>query len=106
MAELLEDLPGESLLAALRGLWRAFCATSDEVVDWFREVAIPPPGLSLVSEDGCTFTGVVLVERSVVIAILAVRHPARSARRSSSRSHPLDGFGESAPPWSSGPLAY
>ena len=106
MAELLEDLLGESLLAALRGLWRAFCATSNEVVDWFREVAVPPPGLSLESEDGCTFTGVVLVERSVVIAILAVRHPARSARPSSSRSHPLDCFGERSPSWGAGPLGY
>ena len=79
MAEFLEELFGQSLRAAFKDLWRAVATTSEVVVECFREVATPPPNLHLESEDGCTFTGVVLVERSVAVALLAVRHPAPRA---------------------------
>ncbi|MCA9619288.1 MAG: hypothetical protein KC731_09700 [Myxococcales bacterium] len=75
MAEqLVEDLLGEGLLDAVRKLRRAMGTVSDEGLAWLREVAHPPPGVRLVSADGATFTGVVLVERSDVVVMLAARH--------------------------------
>jgi hypothetical protein len=40
---------------------------------WLREVSTPPPGAELRVADGALYTGLVLVERNVVVAILASR---------------------------------
>ncbi len=75
MAEaLVEEVLGEGLVQAFRGLRRAVGEASEQTVDWLREVAQPPPGVRLTSPDGSTFTGIVLVERSDVVVMLAARH--------------------------------
>jgi hypothetical protein len=40
---------------------------------WLRDVSSPPSGVELRVLDGAQYTGIVLVERNVVVAILAFR---------------------------------
>ena len=40
---------------------------------WLREVLTPPAGAELRVPDGSSYTGIVVVERNVVVAILAFR---------------------------------
>ena len=98
---LVEELLGEALFTALRDLRHAIRAASDEAVAWLRTAAQPPPNLRLVSDDGSTFTGMVLVERSDVVVMLAARHtpaftpraerqPSRVARPGMSLAQRLD----------------
>ncbi len=56
-------------------------------VRWLGEIAEPPSGLELASEDGSTYSGLVLIERSRPVLMLAVRHPPE--RRSASNVTPL-----------------
>ena len=46
-----------------------------DIVEWLRETSKPPPGVELRSHDGTTYTGVLVVERSELVMMLAVRHP-------------------------------
>ncbi len=71
---LVEDFLGEALVSAFRDLRRAMSTASNETVAWLREVARPPPNVRLVSDDGASFSGIVLVERSDVVIMLAARH--------------------------------
>lgn len=83
MAEgLVEEFLGDALVGAFRKLSRALADTSEETLRWLRQAAEPPPNVRLVSPDGTTFTGVVVVkQRSDVIVMLAARHPPRRQRR-------------------------
>ena len=71
---LVEELLGEALVAALRDLRQALGSASEETLTWLRNAAHPPPNLRLISDDGSTFSGMVLVERSDVVVMLAARH--------------------------------
>ncbi len=42
------------------------------VADWLAEVARPPRGVRLVSEDGAEYSGVVLLEQNEPVLMLAV----------------------------------
>jgi hypothetical protein len=68
------DLIGDALLDAVRRGHERIGAFADLLLEWLREVARPPRGIDLRSDDGTTFTGIVLVERSRVIVMLAARH--------------------------------
>ena len=46
-----------------------------DLVEWLRETARPPDGVELRSRDGTTYTGVVVVERSELVLMIAVAHP-------------------------------
>lgn len=74
MADLVEEILGEGLVEAFRSVRRAFAEVSDETLVWLRRAARPPADLRLTSPDGATFTGMVLVERSDVVVMLAARH--------------------------------
>ncbi|NRA75966.1 MAG: hypothetical protein HRU16_08480 [Planctomycetes bacterium] len=45
------------------------------IADWLRSAAEPPPGVVLHSNDGTEFSGLAIVERNRVIALLAIPHP-------------------------------
>ena len=63
---------GDSLLESLSKKQPQVATT---IIDWISDVAQPPNGLELKSTDGSTYTGLVLVERSRPILLLAVRQP-------------------------------
>lgn len=42
---------------------------------WFTHVAEAPPGLKLVAPDGSVYTGLVFIERSRAVLLLALHHP-------------------------------
>ena len=88
MAELVEELLGEALVAAFRNLRHALRDASEQTLAWLREMAQPPPNVRLTSEDGTTFTGVVLVERSDVVVMLAARHPPTFPHQRAPKSPP------------------
>jgi hypothetical protein len=50
------------------------------LLEWFTEMAKPPLGVRLVSDDGGTFSGVVVVEDSRPILMLAFRTGGTDAR--------------------------
>lgn len=70
----LRDAVADALLESLDASGRRLASLIDSLLRWLRRAAEPPEGLELRSIDGTTFTGVALFERSVVIAMLAVRH--------------------------------
>ena len=41
---------------------------------WLQQIAEAPPGLILVAPDGAKFTGLVIVDRSRVVMLVAIRH--------------------------------
>jgi len=61
---------GDGLLESLEKK-RPQLATA--VIGWVRDFAEPPAGVELRSNDGSTYTGLVIVERSRPILMLAVR---------------------------------
>jgi len=80
---LIDDIIGEALIAAVvrcrlhsseraRATWR-----------WFQQVAVAPPGIELVASDGSKYTGLLFVERSRAVLLLAIHHPP-------SALHPVD----------------
>jgi hypothetical protein len=81
-SRLVAELIGEAFVTAIdrskhRSVERARAAWR-----WVREVAQAPPGLELLSPDGTRYTGLVIVERSQVLYMLALRHaPSPSSTR-------------------------
>lgn len=76
MAELVADLLGEAMLVALHRHRARLSATVEEIHEWLEDVARPPDGVKLISSDGSSYTGLVIVERNELVMMLAVRHPA------------------------------
>ena len=67
------DLIADALVDAARRGHEHIGAFADFVLEWLRDVAQPPRGVELRSDDGATFTGVVLVQSSRVVLMLATR---------------------------------
>lgn len=60
---------------------------------WLREVSTPPPGAELRVPDGSQYSGIVVVDRNVVIALLGSRQSYEPPR-----GHPFDAPRSPAPP--------
>jgi hypothetical protein len=52
--------------------------------DWVKQTAAAPPGLVLVAPDGSTYTGLVFVERSRAVLMIALYQPTQTTR------HPIE----------------
>jgi hypothetical protein len=86
----------EQRAAHLGGQLRAFGA-------WLREVSVPPSGLELRVIDGSQYTGLVLVERNSVIAVLAFRQGFEPCGGTSSYGSPRPPSPPSPSRWSPEP---
>ena len=82
------DLIGDALLDAVRRGQERIGAFADLLLEWLREAARPPRGVELRSDDGATFTGVVLVQSSRVVLMLATRDAPCACAESSSGLSP------------------
>lgn len=89
----LRDVVGDALLSTLDKGGRRLASLIDALLVWLRRSAEPPRGLELRSVDGASYTGLALFEKSVVIAMLAVRHEPEEARVARPEPHgcPSDG---------------
>jgi hypothetical protein len=72
--ELAAETIGSALIDALRRRRPVLGKKADAALEWLREVAEPPAGIELRSADGSVYTGLVIVERSKPVLMLAVRH--------------------------------
>jgi len=73
--ELVAELIGAPLIEALRRRRPRLARKAEAAVEWLREIAEPPQGVRLTSEDGSTYTGFVIIERNSPVVMIAVRHP-------------------------------
>jgi hypothetical protein len=64
LGDALFDLAGRTLKGVGRGL--------HDVVDWARDAIEPPPGLELIAADGTRYSGIFVLERGNVVAMIAV----------------------------------
>lgn len=63
----------EGLLAVFDRLITKFRPTTDRAIDWLRDTATPPTSLEFRASDGALYTGLVVLERSRAVLMLAVR---------------------------------
>ena len=73
------QLLGEALLDACDRCSAAMAEQTEAAFEWLREHAEPPEGVELRAPDGSIYTGVVIVERSRAVLMLALRHPTFAA---------------------------
>ncbi len=64
----------EGLLALFDRLVTKLRPDVDRALDWLRDTATPPTSLEFRASDGALYTGVVVLERSRAILMLAVRN--------------------------------
>ena len=69
------DLFGDAVDAVTPRKWEGWAAMKALAVEWLRDAARPPSGVELKTNDGSTYSGVVLVERNELRLMIAVRHP-------------------------------
>ncbi len=72
--ELILEIFGEGLIAAIGRRQSQISRHLDLACEWLREAARPPSGVRLVSDDGSLWSGVCLVERSELVWALMHRH--------------------------------
>ena len=70
---------GDAIVVTFARVAGRFGPKARVVADWVREQAEPPRGVRLYADDGSEYTGVVVLERSRPILMLAVRHAGASA---------------------------
>lgn len=73
--DLVGDLFGDAVDAVTRRKWEGWVAMKTLLVEWLRDVAQPPAGVELKTDDGSSYSGVVLIERNELRLMIAVRHP-------------------------------
>lgn len=83
-AQLIASLLGEAFITILENNQRRSFERARAMLGWLQDVAAAPPDLELVAPDGAAYTGVVIVERSRAVLMVALRH--RSERRDASAS--------------------
>ena len=74
--ELAAETIGSAIIEALRRRQPTLAKKAERALEWLRDVAEPPRGVKLTSEDGSVYTGFVIIDRNRPILMLAVRHPA------------------------------
>lgn len=73
-AQLIAGLLGDALIAILESNQRRSFDRARAVWGWLQDAAAAPPGLELVAPDGAAYTGVVVIERSRAVLMVALRH--------------------------------
>ncbi len=63
----------EGLLVVFDRLLNRLRPGADRAIDWLRDTATPPASLEFRASDGALYTGIVVLERSRAILMLAVR---------------------------------
>ena len=63
----------EGLLVLFERLLNRLRPTTDRAMGWLRDTATPPASLEFRASDGALYTGLVVLERSRAILMLAVR---------------------------------
>jgi hypothetical protein len=66
-------LLAEGLLSLFDRLLLRLRPNLNEAIDWIRDAATPPDHLEFKASDGAVYTGLVVLERSRAILMLAVR---------------------------------
>jgi hypothetical protein len=97
--QVLRDLLGDAIAELLDRHEAKLREHFARLRDWVGDVAEPPPGVELRCIDGSRYTGIVLVERNVVIAMIAFRHapdqeaspPPEKSRTPEPYQYPADG---------------
>ena len=79
------DLLEEAMVETFDRLRKKLAPTVQTAADWIRDVAEPPVGVRLVADDGSTYTGFAVFERSKPVVMVAVKHEGRSLPASSPR---------------------
>jgi hypothetical protein len=95
VSELLVD----ALLAAWRGIRERLSWRAQPVVDWVRDAAQPPVGVTLTAPDGSVYTGIAVVERNRLVVLFAFRERgvvSASSYGSQSNTRGVGGIGASA----------
>lgn len=78
----MSDLFGDALIEVVRDVYGRVSPKARHAIDFLRDVAEPPEGITLTAPDGATYTGFAVVDHSHVVVLLAVRHePERSSAR-------------------------
>lgn len=74
-SQLIAELIGEAFIDAIRSSRHRAAERTRAAWDWLRSVAGAPPDMELVSRDGSRYTGLVVVDHSRAVLLIAIRHP-------------------------------
>ena len=80
-ARVVAEIIGYALIAVVERGERSSLGRALAAWRWFNHVAEAPPDLKLVAPDGSEYTGVVFLERSRAVLLLALHHPANVPAR-------------------------
>ena len=69
------ELIGEALIAAIMRCRLHSSERAQAAWQWLQRAAVAPPGLELVAADGAKYTGLVVIERSRAVLLIALHHP-------------------------------
>lgn len=81
--QLIAELIGEAFIDAIKKSQHRAANRLRDAWTWLRRVAGAPPHVELVSPDGALYTGLVVVDRSRAVVLIALRH-------ADTRRYPLD----------------
>lgn len=73
--QLIAELIGEAFIDAIRNSRHRAAERARLAWRWLRRVAGAPPDLELVARDGSRYTGIVVVDHSRAVLLVAIRHP-------------------------------
>lgn len=74
-SQLIAELIGEAFIDAIRKSRHRAAERTRAAWRWLRHVAGAPPDMELVARDGSRYTGVVVVDHSRAVLLVAIRHP-------------------------------
>lgn len=72
--QLIPELIGEAFIDAVRNSRHRAARRVRALWDRLRRVAGAPPGVELVAPDGAQYTGIVALDRSRAVLLIAIRH--------------------------------
>lgn len=75
------ELLGDALVATADRVRKKLEPTVKIAAAWVRDAAEPPRGVRLVADDGSTYTGLAIFERSKPVVMLAFKHDTTTAQR-------------------------
>jgi hypothetical protein len=71
---------GDALLEAIERSRHVAVARAQEAWRKLQQLAAAPPGVELVAPDGSKYTGLVVIERSRAVLLIALHHPPQPPR--------------------------
>lgn len=79
-AHLIVQIIGDALIEAIERSRHHSLARAQAAWRWIQHVAAAPPGVELVAPDGSKYTGLLFVERSRAVLLIAIHHPPQTTR--------------------------